>query len=425
LRVLIHNPHVEALKSMPQEELAGRVLLAEVRRALHHLYDPIELRKSPLIALFGLDSHGTLRQVLEQGVAALKPAAGVSQQSDAWRTYRVLHHRYIEQFDQNDVAGNLNLSIRQLRRQEGVALQSIADMLCERFGLKCVADPVDDESGSAAGDSATTAENELALAERTYPNRPTDLAPILDAVRDTIKPMADALGVVLLFDMLAPDAAAIRVNVSQQPLRQALLTALPGLLQRSQGGVVRIHVTSTQSHARIALSAETKPPSAGSLPDDAARFQEDLSMVRRLLVMCNGELTMDNAGHSLTMLVPNAETVPVLVVDDNADAHALFARFLANSRYHLIGAQSAAQAESVLRDTLPRVVVLDVMLPEVDGWEMLGRLRENPQTRGIPVIVCTILPQEKLALTLSAAAFLRKPVKQAELLATLDQLTGA
>ncbi len=409
---------------MTPEDPGGRVLLAEVRRALLHLYDPIELRKSPLIGMLKLESHSALRQVLEQSVSALKPAASVSQQSDAWRTYRVLHHRFIEQFDQYDVAGNLNLSIRQLRRQEGVALQTITDVLCERFDLNCVAGAADDEPAGDGG-SATSAENELALAERAYPIRPTDLAPVLDAVRDTLKPMADTLGVTLVFDPRTRQTASIRVNASPQPLRQALLTALPGLLQRSQAGVTRIRITSDPVQAAIFVQAEPPQSSAGPPAEDAARFEEDLSMARRLLAMCNGELNVYDDGNSLAIVIPLAETVPVLVVDDNADAHALFGRFLANSRYQLIAAQNSAQAETLLRGITPRVIVLDVMMPEVDGWEMLGRLRENPQTSDIPVIVCTILPQEKLALTLSAAAFLRKPVKQAQLLETLDLLTGA
>jgi CheY-like chemotaxis protein len=61
------------------------------------------------------------------------------------------------------------------------------------------------------------------------------------------------------------------------------------------------------------------------------------------------------------------------------------------------------------------------MLPGLDDWEMLGRLREHPQTHGVPVIICTILPQEQLALALGAAAFLRKPVRREQLLAKLDQ----
>ncbi len=400
---------------MAQEELAGRALLAEVRRALHHLYDPVELRKSPLIGLLKLESHSALRQLLEQSVSSLQPAAGVSQQSDAWRTFRVLHHRFIEQFDQNDVAGNLSLSIRQLRRQEGVALQTITDVLCERFGLDCAADA--DPDGERGPDAATSAENELALAERAYPSRPTDLGPVLDAVLETIRPMAEGLGVMLEVSGLSAHMPA-RVNASAQPLRQALLTMLPGVLQHSQGRTAQIAVTRGEAHVHISMSA-------AQAPQDLLRLQDTIEMAQRLLALCQGALTIGDEGRVLTCQLPLAETLPVLVVDDNIDAHALFARFLADSRYQPIASHNAAQAEALLRTLTPRAIILDVMLPEVDGWEVLGRLRENPHTAHIPVIVCTILPQEQLALTLSAAAFLRKPVKQAQLLALLDQMVGA
>jgi CheY-like chemotaxis protein len=65
--------------------------------------------------------------------------------------------------------------------------------------------------------------------------------------------------------------------------------------------------------------------------------------------------------------------------------------------------------------------VLDVMMPEQDGWTLLGQLREHPTTRGVPIIVCTILPQEQLALTLGAAEFIRKPVSRKTLLSALDR----
>ena len=63
------------------------------------------------------------------------------------------------------------------------------------------------------------------------------------------------------------------------------------------------------------------------------------------------------------------------------------------------------------------------MLPDIDGWDMLGRLRAHPKTSDKPVVVCTIMPQEQLALALGAAAFLQKPVSRETLLAELDRLT--
>ena len=61
------------------------------------------------------------------------------------------------------------------------------------------------------------------------------------------------------------------------------------------------------------------------------------------------------------------------------------------------------------------------MLPEIDGWELLGRLREHPRTGKTPIIVCSILPQEDLALALGAATLIRKPVSQSAFLLALDQ----
>ena len=61
------------------------------------------------------------------------------------------------------------------------------------------------------------------------------------------------------------------------------------------------------------------------------------------------------------------------------------------------------------------------MLPGIDGWELLGRIRSDPALREIPVIVCTVLPQEELAMALGAAAFVRKPINRQEFLAVLAE----
>lgn len=59
-------------------------------------------------------------------------------------------------------------------------------------------------------------------------------------------------------------------------------------------------------------------------------------------------------------------------------------------------------------------------MPQIDGWEILGRLRNHPQTHHIPVIVCTILSQEEMALTLGASGFIHKPISRQNLLTELD-----
>jgi CheY-like chemotaxis protein len=102
----------------------------------------------------------------------------------------------------------------------------------------------------------------------------------------------------------------------------------------------------------------------------------------------------------------------------------LFERYLNNLGYTFVGSPNPEEAIDLASKYSPCLILLDVMLPGVDGWELLARLREHPGVRRIPVVVSTILPQEQLALALGAADFVRKPISQARLLALLDRLTG-
>jgi len=58
----------------------------------------------------------------------------------------------------------------------------------------------------------------------------------------------------------------------------------------------------------------------------------------------------------------------------------------------------------------PQLILLDVMMPGVDGWQVLSRIKAQEELVGTPVVVCTILPQESLARTLGANGFIRKPI---------------
>jgi CheY-like chemotaxis protein len=116
------------------------------------------------------------------------------------------------------------------------------------------------------------------------------------------------------------------------------------------------------------------------------------------------------------------EQIPVLMIDDNIDVLHLVERFLAGTRFRFQGASNPERALAIANDYLPQIILIDVMLPGIDGWELLGRLREGLITRSIPIIVCTFLPQEELALSLGASEFLHKPFTRSALLSTLNQV---
>jgi CheY-like chemotaxis protein len=125
------------------------------------------------------------------------------------------------------------------------------------------------------------------------------------------------------------------------------------------------------------------------------------------------------------LVLPAVARFPVLVIDDNADTLRLFERYVSGTRYHLAGVRHSDEAFGQLATFSPQIIVLDVMMPETDGWRVMGRLREHPATQGVPILVCTILAQEELALSLGASAFIQKPVTRQSFLTALDRLVAS
>src|SRR5579884_246970 len=120
------------------------------------------------------------------------------------------------------------------------------------------------------------------------------------------------------------------------------------------------------------------------------------------------------------LTLPTAETPVVLVVDDNADVLSLFRRYL-GTLYDVHPATNGEQALRLAGQVHPDVITLDVMMPSQDGWEVLQMLKNDPSTAHIPVVVCSVLRERELALSLGAAEFLAKPVTAEHLRAALQR----
>jgi len=135
-----------------------------------------------------------------------------------------------------------------------------------------------------------------------------------------------------------------------------------------------------------------------------------------------GSVKVDLEGDclSFSMELPSVGQV-VLIVDDNADLIHLYRRYVVGTRYHIVHTAQGQRVFEIAEASSPDVIVLDVMLPDVDGWELLADLHEHSATRSIPVIVCSVIREEDLALALGAALYLPKPVERQQFLQALDQ----
>ena len=107
------------------------------------------------------------------------------------------------------------------------------------------------------------------------------------------------------------------------------------------------------------------------------------------------------------------EDTRALVVDDAADIRMLAELVLSMAGFTVTAASCGSEALRLLADgDLPDIVLLDVQMPDVDGWETLTRLRADPRTAELPVVLCTVkgLPEDTLkGWTLGCDGYLGKP----------------
>ncbi len=117
-----------------------------------------------------------------------------------------------------------------------------------------------------------------------------------------------------------------------------------------------------------------------------------------------------------------ADDTTVLVVDDDAAARDLIGRFLRREGFAVLTAANGEQAMRMVREQRPDVITLDVIMPGMDGWEVLRALKADSELEDIPVILMTITNDHNLGYALGAAEYLTKPVDWDRLGAVLDRM---
>ena len=112
----------------------------------------------------------------------------------------------------------------------------------------------------------------------------------------------------------------------------------------------------------------------------------------------------------------------VLIIDDDPAVISLCRKFLLESGCQVCGVMLGSEAMSKTESYEPDVILLDIMLPDKDGWQVLEELKGNPATKNIPVIICSVIDNRQLGLSLGAAGFFVKPVNKETLVDTINKL---
>lgn len=389
--------------------------LVHLREALTYLYDPHYLHHSPLLSYFDLDRApdppSALRSTLLSAIESLQPGDTVPTQTRERRIYELLFYRYVQQFSQREVADQLGISVRHLRREQVIALEALGDKLRDRVQVQV---PAAETRQPAAEDlPAKPLDDELAWLRESPPEKVTDLSQELPSVLRLAQPLARQHNVNLHLSLSDP---LVEAAVHPVAVRQLVLSVLDSAIHchpiRRIGITTHLRNIELVIHIRCTVQAR----------QGAHAGVGNLATVQQLAQLCGCALrmTLSDTTFEADIRLPALGQLPVLVIDDNPDTLELYQRYVMGTRYRLIGLREPAQALRVAQEVAPHLIVIDIMMPQVDGWELMGQLLHHPCTGHIPILVCSIVAQEDLAISLGASGFISKPVTRQAFLSALE-----
>ncbi len=397
-----------------------------LKDGLVHLYDPGYQPPDLVWKVLGLyPQQGVeeLQKKLIEAIAALKPSPDIPPNARIRRLYRLLSYRYIQEFTQVDVARQLNISLRHLRREQQQAVRVLAHRLWEQ---QTVVQPdstpaqTEAEAFQPAGDLEPDTQpdswrsqvrQELNSLEQHAPGAVADVGPAMQSAIKVGQSLVARQPITLHAKLNEPD---LRVAIHPSLLSQILVTAIDKLVQNmSSPGEIRLAAESGPQQIKFSITGK---------PIIATGAQQS-DLISEIVMTQNGafEVMQNDDSVEYQIALPVARTVKVLVVDDNKDLVHWYRRYTARTKYQITHLPEGKQVFETTAGLEPDIIVLDVMLPDIDGWELLTRLHESPETRNIPVVICSVVKREALALALGAAVYLPKPVRRQQLIQALDQ----
>jgi len=158
-----------------------------------------------------------------------------------------------------------------------------------------------------------------------------------------------------------------------------------------------------------------------------------LSISQRLIHMHGGQIGLQSSvgqGSTFYFTLPvyheqtsnNTSGKLILAIDDDPQVISLYERYLQTAGYQVIALSDPSQAVKRVAELKPFAVTLDIMMPGVDGWQVLAQLKANPETRDIPVMICSIIEEQERGFSLGATEYLVKPIMEEDMVRALDRL---
>ena len=262
-----------------------------------------------------------------------------------------------------------------------------------------------------------------------------------------------------LHKQIASDIPPVRADPIK--IRQVLLNLLSNAAKFTEQGSITVQADlkeETQGRQEVLISVIDTGPGInqedqgklfqpfsqvdGSLTRKSGGTGLGLSICRHLIEMHGGQIGLESTPGEGARFYFSIPVIPgndqmelpekrkrgrpiVLCIEDQPQIIQLYERYLDKYGYQVVGLTDPKLAIEKAKQLRPYAITLDVMMPEVDGWQVLRYLKADEETHSIPVLVCTILENQEKGFSLGAADYLMKPILEDDLLGALNRLGGS
>jgi len=283
---------------------------------------------------------------------------------------------------------------------------------------------------------------------------PVDLGPIIEGV------MSTAIGLVKdkpveLIKEVADDLPIVRADTTR--IRQVILNLVSNATKFTEEGSIAMRAWVKEGYVHVSVADTGMGIPEEFLDKIFEEFQQvdgsatrrtggtglGLAISRRFVEMHGGRIWVESElgeGSTFTFTIPileseqvedaelaaleiDADRRLVLVVEGDEEMVGFYRRYLERHGYQVVGLTDAERVMLWVRELSPFVILLDVMLPEEDGWALLEALKASRETAQVPVIICSVADEAARGLSLGAAAYLTKPVLEEDLVQTISEVT--
>ena len=385
-----------------------------LRTALAHLYDPSYQPPQSLWTALGCTPRqevGTLQTVLIEAIESLHPPPDTPPTARIKRIYDLLSYRYVQDLTQEEAAEHLGITPRHLRREQREAVHVLAQHLWRQsHGETSPTDGFSAEDEMPSPEYRLQLRQEVASLEKMAPGSVANVGETIRSAVELASTLTARHNVELEVTLVDPDLATA---IHPSALRQVLIMAIGNLTQCMSSGQISLRAERRDGRVRITVTGH--PVITGQMLGD--------DFMQEILTMQGGTVELDIEGDQASFWVelPPADNVTVLVVDDNLDLVHFYRRYTTGTRYQIAHVAEAQQVFEAVKEHTPDIIVLDVMLPDSDGWELLAHLRKHPTTQSLPIIVCSAIREKELAIALGATLYVSKPVRRQQFIQALDQ----